>query len=415
MKKLYTIDLFAGILGFHLAATRNGHIETICTSEIDPYCNRLISEKFNLDNAGAIETVSISRNDHPHKIIVDADQVPVEETGLTSLCIEDFYDDIVPWPNIISGGFPCQNISSANLHGCNEGIKGEKSGLIEEQLDVITNLEPEFCVFENAEKLASKGLDYILSRLNSLGYIVEWETISATGFGYPHYRHRCYIVAYLPSTKTAKAKGRIFDYVRAIAQAEPVWNIPLLEGKPEYIKAYAVAKNPKSIKLRTKRINGLGNAVIPDIVEAIYNVITYFELGTPLEGVSPLSLKERETHTLDKVQWYDCNSGLFESVAPISKMPSRGIMTSGKIRTSETRCHRLNPTKTKYQGLFSTLIRKDGNNNFSCKSRATRPGKLGGLVGEIMSLGVSEGGLNPEFCEPFMGYHIKHTELPCYA
>lgn len=409
---LYSLDLFSGLLGFHVASRRAGNIETICTSEIDPYCTKLIDQKFGLDNAGNIELICINRDDHPHEELIDKDLVPVEETGLTSLCIEDFYEGVLPFPSIITGGFPCQDVSSSNLLGSGQGINGSKSILVEEQLRIIEDLEPPFAIFENAEALVYRGLDQILTRLNALGYIVEWETISATSFGYPHYRHRCYLVAYRPETSIAKNCVRVFDYVRAAAQTDPTWNMPLRSEDAELIKKWAVVEIPKSIKLRTKRINALGNAIIPDIAASIFKVIVAFERFNGDIELKPISIEEHSTHHLDDGRWGMETFDLFSTIQTTDRLPSRGIMADGTIKSSSSRCRRLNPTKITYSGLYSTLIRKDGNNNFTCKSRLSRPGKLGGLVGEIMGLGVESGGLNPEFCEAFMGYEQGHTELP---
>ena len=92
-------------------------------------------------------------------------------------------------------------------------------------------------------------------------------------------------------------------------------------------------------------------------------------------------------------------------------LPSSGRMVEGIIYSPENPCRKLNPAKTQYPNLFSTLIKKDGNNNFTCKSRTTRPGKLGGLIGDMMKLGANIGGLHPEFAEEFMGYEKGHSAL----
>jgi DNA (cytosine-5)-methyltransferase 1 len=288
------------------------------------------------------------------------------------------------------------------------GIDGEKSSLVTEQLRIIEDLGIPINIFENAEALIRKGLDRILVELNEMGYIVEWETISATAFNFPHYRHRVYVVAYLPDTAIAQTNSRVFVSVRWVAQynLEKPFKFPLLNEDPDFVRANAVAEDTRAIKLRTKRINGLGNAVLPSIPKAIFDSITHIELDKVLDDDTLSAFEESMPAAFSVEDGVMCDlSGVH---APV--MPTRGIMKGGVVYSDQKRCPLLNPTKTAYSGLYSTLIRKDGH-NFTTKSRLNRPGKLGGLVGEIMSIGVDKGGLHPEFCEMFMDYSPGYTEL----
>ncbi|WP_394222750.1 DNA cytosine methyltransferase [Alteromonas gracilis] len=402
MQRFNHLDMFTGLGGFSLAAKQSGFIDTMLCSETDPYNNRLIDEKFCMENAGNICDLAVPTAFH--SAITDEDVVPCEETGFSTVTYEDFFEGVVPFPDIATGGFPCQNVSSANVND-NSGIDGKQSSLVYEQLRIIEDLEIPYCVFENAERLNRKGLSYIVARLTELGYIVEWETISATAFNYPHYRHRVYIVAYLPSTGAGQSKRNVFDHVRqvALANLDKPFKMPLLEEEPKWVLGEAVCENPKSIKLRTKRINSLGNAIIPDIAKAIFDSIRILEVSKD---------DKSNTHISD-----DLLAGVREGTKwvldskYVTCMPTRGVAHSDAI-FSNGKCDLLNVSKQRYVGLYSTLLKKDGNNNFTCKSRLTRPGKLGGLVGEIMAVGANAGGLHPEFCEQFMGYPKGYTELP---
>ena len=211
-EKFPMLDLFSGILGFTMAAERTGRFETLLTSEIDPYCKKLIESKFNLENSGSVTTLAQPQSSHDDFELVEADQVPCEETGFSSVCLEDFYDGAIEFPFIITGGFPCQEVTSANTNAL--GITGGESQLVDDQLRIIRALEPQYCIFENSSLLVGRGLDSILEELMDIGYIVEWETIAAAAFGYTHYRHRCYVVAYLPTSEAAKRDIKVFDLVR---------------------------------------------------------------------------------------------------------------------------------------------------------------------------------------------------------
>jgi DNA (cytosine-5)-methyltransferase 1 len=389
------IDLFTGLGGFVLAGKRTGGIETIFTCENDNYNKKLIDQNMGLDNAGDITTAVVAQANHPYaKMCDENDIVPSEKTGFSSLCIEDFYEGIIEYPDIITGGFPCTQLTSANAHGNWEGIKGKDSGLVFEQLRIIEELEPNYCIFENAEKLTINGLNVILDELRQLGYFAQWAIVSATAFGLPHYRHRTILVAYREETAIHKLNVNIFNSVHQYTSTAGDFVLPLLSEDPLYIKDLATVLKPRSIKNRSKRINSIGNAIVPDIPEALFNII--------------LSAEKGNTDNLTK---NNTPPKLRSNSLTETRIPSTGFMQDGVIYSTNERDTVLNPTKTAYKGLYSTILAKDGNNNFTCKSRLTRPGGLGGLVGNIMSLGADEGGLDPIFCEMFMGFEPNHTLL----
>lgn len=393
--KLKHIDLFTGLGGFVLAGQRTGGIKTIFTCENDNYNKKLIDINMGLDNAGDINQAVISQANHPYAALCEvSDIVPSEETGISSLCLEDFFEGVLDYPDIITGGFPCVQLSSANTKGNWQGIEGKDSGLVFEQLRIIEELEPNYCLFENAEKLTSNGLNVILDELRQLGYMAQWGVVSATCFGLPHYRHRTIIVAYREDTAINSLDVDIFHSVHQYTSTPGEFTLPLLSEDPLYIKDMATVLNPRSVKNRSKRINAIGNAIVPDIPEALFNIILNAENG----NMDKLSINRTppilRTNTIVDI-----------------KMPSTGFIKDGVIYSNNERDTTLNPTKTTYKGLYATILSKDGNNNFTCKSRLTRPGGLGGLVGNIMSIGANEGGLDPIFCEMFMGFEPNHTLL----
>jgi DNA (cytosine-5)-methyltransferase 1 len=410
------IDLFSGILGFTVAGERNGNFKTIVTSEIDPYNAKLIDGKFGFDNAGDVNSFGVSESQHPYSDICESeDVVPCEKTGFSSICMEDFMEGVLEWPRMVTGGFPCQDISACNTHNNSLGIDGKRSGLVFQQLRILDDFELDYALFENAEMFLNRGLDRVLIELNDMGYIVEWGIISATAFGYPHYRHRTFLIAYKPHTALAKLDVNVFDLIRAQAQRKPKWIMPLLNDKMkrEDILQSAIAPEPRAIKLRTKRINGLGNSVVPDIAETFFNVISDSEKRSNIITKKPIKLRKDKTLCLVNGQWEkNVQVDMFNNdVEVVTKMPTEGKMSCGIIEYSEKRCDILNPVKTRYPNLYSTLISRDGNNNFTSKSRMSRPGKLGGVISDLQSIGADIGGLHPNFAEKFMGYSQDHTLL----
>lgn len=98
--------------------------------------------------------------------------------------------------DMLTGGFPCQDISNA---GKRKGIGGERSGLWKEYLRAIRSLRPKIILVENVSALTNRGLDVVLGDLSEAGYDAEWFDLRASDVGALHRRERLFIVAY--STK----------------------------------------------------------------------------------------------------------------------------------------------------------------------------------------------------------------------
>ena len=100
-----------------------------------------------------------------------------------------------PWRghvDVISGGFPCQDISCA---GKGAGIDGERSGLWSEFARIIREVQPRYAFIENSPMLTVRGLDRVLADLAAMGFNAEWGIVSAADVGAPHLRERIWIVA----------------------------------------------------------------------------------------------------------------------------------------------------------------------------------------------------------------------------
>ena len=99
-----------------------------------------------------------------------------------------------PWRGIVdvvSGGFPCQDIS---LAGKGAGIEGQRSGLWSEFARIIGEVRPRYAFVENSPALTSRGLGYVLSDLAALGFDAEWGCLGAHNVGAPHKRDRIWIL-----------------------------------------------------------------------------------------------------------------------------------------------------------------------------------------------------------------------------
>jgi len=135
--------------------------------------------------------------------------------------------DARPWrgvADVVSGGFPCQDISSA---GKGAGIEGARSGLWKEMARIIGEVRPRFAFVENSPMLVSRGLTTVVGDLSEMGYDAVWGIVSAADCGAPHLRKRIWIVGW-DSDRIDASKKRFISR-RSIADTRcklrKSWNI----------------------------------------------------------------------------------------------------------------------------------------------------------------------------------------------
>ena len=162
---LRELALFAGagggILGGQLLGWR-----TVCAVERDAYAAQVLAQR---QNDGILEPFPIWSN------------------------VSSF--DGKPWRGIVdvvSGGFPCQDISAA---GKGAGITGARSGLWKEFARIIGEVRPRYAFIENSPMLTIRGLETVLCDLAAMGFDAEWGVISAADCGAPHQRERLWIAS----------------------------------------------------------------------------------------------------------------------------------------------------------------------------------------------------------------------------
>lgn len=171
---LNELALFAGagggVLGSHLLGWN-----TVCAVERDAYAAQVLAQR---QNDGILK---------PFPIWSD----------ITSF-------DGKPWKgvvDVVSGGFPCQDISAA---GKGAGIDGERSGLWAEMARIIGEVRPKFVLVENSPMLVGRGLTRVISDFAKMGYDAQWARLSASNFGAPHQRDRLWIVAHTQGIRLNK-------------------------------------------------------------------------------------------------------------------------------------------------------------------------------------------------------------------
>lgn len=107
---------------------------------------------------------------------------------------------------VITGGFPCQDISFA---GDGAGLTGERSGLWWQFRRTIRMVRPQFALLENVAALLNRGMGTVLGSLASIGYDAEWDCIPASAVGAPHERDRAWIIATDPAQKRQSKKRQL--------------------------------------------------------------------------------------------------------------------------------------------------------------------------------------------------------------
>ena len=101
-----------------------------------------------------------------------------------------------PWRGIVdvvSGGFPCQDISVA---GKGAGIEGARSGMWGHMARIVCEVRPRYVFVENSPMLTSRGLGRVLGDLAAMGFNAKWGVLGAADVGAPHQRDRIWIAGW---------------------------------------------------------------------------------------------------------------------------------------------------------------------------------------------------------------------------
>ena len=152
-------SLFSGTGGIELGLERAGGFETVWFVECDPHAQAFLRKYW------------------PDATIYG----DITEIDFAS----------VPRIDVLTGGFPCQDISNA---GKRVGISGSRSGLWKHYLRAISVLRPRIVFAENVAALTQRGLDTVLIDLAAIGYDAEYHCFPASAVGAPHRRDRIVII-----------------------------------------------------------------------------------------------------------------------------------------------------------------------------------------------------------------------------
>ena len=159
---LKLLDTFAGIGGFSYAAEKLvGGFETVQFIEIDPYCQQVLNKNF--------------------------PNIPIHD-DITTYRAKPYSADI------ITGGFPCTDISQA---GRRQGItETTRSGLWFQLIRTIRMVRPKYFILENVSAILANGLDIVLRDIYEAGYDAEWCCIPSSFVGACHQRDRWWLIGF---------------------------------------------------------------------------------------------------------------------------------------------------------------------------------------------------------------------------
>lgn len=248
MAKLRVLSLFAGIGGFDLGLERTGGFETVAVCEIDEFPRRVLAKHW----------PEVPCYHDVRELTADT----LRRDGITV--------------DVLTGGFPCQDISIA---GPGAGIDGSRSGLWRELVRIIGEVRPRYAIIENSPKLRSRGLEVLLGALDALGYDAEWHCIPAAHVGAPHRRDRVWIIAYRkgyplgthpnllrphPSNMHVGGGTELRDEQERVPGSLAWWS-----SEPELERVVDGVPS----RLDVARIKAVGNAVVPFIPEMIGRAI----------------------------------------------------------------------------------------------------------------------------------------------
>jgi DNA (cytosine-5)-methyltransferase 1 len=235
------LDLFSGIGGITKAL--EGYVEPIAYCESDRYCQSVLLSR-------------MGTHDLPTAPIWDNVRT-LQPSDLPFL------------PDIIYGGFPCQDISVA---GRGAGLDGERSGLFFEIVRLCGEIQPRFVFLENVAEIINNGGVRVIEELTALRYDCKWLTISASFVGAHHERKRWFLVGHTNSFNAARScktdRQNLHLEIRTTEKNITEWS-----GRFDELVSRNVAQRANSysdalrvldgIPFRVDRLRGLGNAVVP--------------------------------------------------------------------------------------------------------------------------------------------------------
>ena len=187
------------------------------------------------------------------------------------------WDDICtfdgrPWEgtvDIISGGFPCQDISAA---GKGVGITGERSGLWKEMSRVVSEVRPRFVFVENSPMLTSRGLGTVLGDLSELGYDARWCVLGADDAGAFHERKRIWVLAYDLQIRGKSSSKNKIQGQQGLQGFKNGRGLEVFRERPHEITPKFWRKGD-GVAYGVDRLKAIGNGQVPAVAAIAFTIL----------------------------------------------------------------------------------------------------------------------------------------------
>lgn len=238
-QSVYSVgSLFSGIGGLELGLTRTGRFQPAYFVEKDEYARKVLRKHYPV--------------------------TPIEKD-----VVRFPYRPIKDWHcNVLSAGFPCQDISTS---GPKTGFSGKKSSLFFEVIRVARLLRPKGILLENVATMLDRGMDEVLWSLSEIGYDAEWHVVSCESVGGSHKRPRVFVLAY---TSGARSKAGVSEET---CGSKGYTGIPYncrdkssgWKGSSHWATEPNVGQLVDGFRDRACQLKALGNAVVPQCSEII--------------------------------------------------------------------------------------------------------------------------------------------------
>tara|TARA_R100001086_G_C11800735_1_gene248771 strand:- start:137 stop:898 length:762 start_codon:yes stop_codon:yes gene_type:complete len=239
------LDLFSGIGGFSLGLEACG-MTTTAFCERDPYCQSILKKHW--------------------------PKTPVY-TDVRNLDGKQYQGSV----DVVAGGFPCQPFSVA---GKRLGSEDDRH-LWPEMLRIIRECRPRWVIGENVSGFIKMALDSVSSDLEGEGYAVRAFVLPAVAVDALHRRDRCFIVAHkkdVADTYHKRSQGRL------CRREDSEWKSELghsrcsgsAHGQPRekfWATQPRVCRVVDGVPNRVDRIKSLGNAVVPQLIQTIGELV----------------------------------------------------------------------------------------------------------------------------------------------
>jgi DNA (cytosine-5)-methyltransferase 1 len=259
------LDLFSGIGG--LAIALGEWVRPVAYCEIEPYAAGVL---FSRMADGAIPTAEVFPDIR------------------TLRCFD------LPGIDIIYGGFPCQDVSTAGLR---KGLDGERTGLFREAIRLVSECQPQFVFFENVPGIR-RYVPSVRSELEAFGYDCRDGFLSAAEVGANHIRNRWWLLAHANGDRCgelheseSQRKQRREDSANSfhngaqesmadaksarLSRSERTTREQLAGPKRQMRWATEpnVGRVVNGLPMRVDRIKGLGNSVVPQCAKEAFKIL----------------------------------------------------------------------------------------------------------------------------------------------